>query len=363
MAQPRLRSMADYALALTGPRSVRLVEEEPADLGEDEVRVRTLFSGISTGTELAAYRATSPHLHKHWDPVRRLFVEDRVMTTGPYPLTTWGYEEVGEIVEVGARVRDLPTGTIVYGTWGHRSSAVVAAADARDRVLPAGADPVLGIFSHVGPVALNGILDSGLHLGETAAVFGLGVVGQITAQLALLAGTEVIGVDLVPLRLDIAARCGISLVLDGREGSSAERIKGLTNGRGADVSIEASGSYHALQEATRAVAYGSRVVAIGFFQGEGLGLFLGEEAHHNRVRIVVSQIGGVAPELQHRWDRLRLVQTFMGLAVEGRIELRPLITHIVRPEDAGELFELLDQKGEQALQTVLDFREPSRSGR
>jgi hypothetical protein len=64
-------------------------------------------------------------------------------------------------------------------------------------------------------------------------------------------------------------------------------------------------------------------VALGFFQGDAKGLYLGEEFHHNRINIVCSQIGGLAPELQHRWDRVRLVQTFMRLAAGGNCSCAP----------------------------------------
>jgi threonine dehydrogenase-like Zn-dependent dehydrogenase len=228
---------------------------------------------------------------------------------------------------------------------------------ARQRILPPDADPVLGVFSQIGAIALNGILDSAIRLGETVAVFGLGVVGQLVAQLSKLSGAEVIGVDPIPSRRDLATTLSCHHVLDANSGDVAHTIKALTNGRGADVCIEASGSTRALHEAVRACAYSSKVVALGFFQGEALNLRLGEEFHHNRINIVCSQISGRAPELQHRWDHARLVQTFMKLAVRGDIHLLPLITHMVPAADAPSLFKLLDERPAEALQAVLDFRE------
>jgi threonine dehydrogenase-like Zn-dependent dehydrogenase len=243
----------------------------------------------------------------------------------------------------------------VYGTWGHRSEAITEASHVRQRILPAGAEPLFGIFSHIGATALNGILDSGIRLGETIAVFGLGVVGQLVCQLARLSGAQVIAVDLIPMRLQMAEQLGAHHVLDGRAGSAAEAIKRLTGGRGADICIEASGSTQALNEACRACARDARVVTLGFFQGAAQGLYLGEEFHHNRIQIICSQIGGVAPELQQRWDRLRLVHTFMLLAAEGKLHLRPLITHIVPAPEAPTLFRLLDEAPADVLQAVLDF--------
>ena len=351
--------MSAFAVALVAPRQVRVVDEPAGVLGPGQVRVRTLYSGISAGTELAAYRGTSPYLHKRWDPSQRLFVQHDGAGSPSYPLTTWGYEEVGEVVERGSEIDDdhvLPLGTCVYGTWGHRSQAVLDAATARQRVLPTGVDPLLGIYSHIGPIALNGVLDTAVRLGETVAVFGLGVVGQLVAQLVHRAGARVVGVDGIAQRREMALTLGLDLALDPAE-PVAERIKELTANRGADVCVEASGSTRALHEATRACAYGARVVALGFYQGEAAGLFLGEEFHHNRISLVCSQIGGIAAELQQRWDRLRLVHTFMDLAARGDVRCTPLITHRVSAHDASAIYELLDARPHEVLQAVLDFRD------
>src|SRR4029079_11177023 len=116
-------------------------------------------------------------------------------------------------------------------------------------------------------------------------------------------------------------------VLDPADGGVAERIRDLTEGRGADVCLEVSGSYHALHEAVRSVAYSSRVCVAGFMQGEGAGLRVGEEFHHNRVALVGSQISGVAPALQHRWNYDRLARTAIQLASDKRLNVTDLITH------------------------------------
>ena len=342
------------ALVLNAPRTLAVVDVPDPELGPGDVRVRTLLSGISAGTELTSYRGTSPYLGKRWDADRRLFVAAGAREAS-YPVTNLGYEEVGEIVEVGAEVKDLAVGALVCGTWGHRTTHVATAEYARARRLPDGADPLVGIFSHMGPIALNGVLDAEIRLGETVAVFGLGVVGQLVAQLARLSGARVIGVDLVASRRELARRLGAEVTLDGADGDVAARIRELTGGRGADVCVEAAGSTRALHEAIRACAYSSKVVAMGFFQGEGAGLHLGEEFHHNRIDLVCSQISGVAPSLRHRWDRLRLIATFLELAARGRVEVAALVTHREPLDRAAALFELLDTRPAEALQTVLTF--------
>jgi len=338
-----------------GPKVVGVREYEDPALGPREVRLRTLYSGISAGTEMTAYRGSNPYLAKRWEPDRRLFVEGE--TSLEYPVEGWGYEEVGEVAEVGPEVTKVATGEIVYGTWGHRSTTVVDEGWAAARTLPAGVGPVVGVFSRIGAISLNAVLDADVHLGEYVAVFGQGVPGLIAAQLARLNGGTVIAVDGIPKRLELARELGADHVVDFNETSPAEEIKGLTEGRGADVSVEISGSYPALHEAIRSTAYNSKVVSAGFFQGEGAGLYLGEEFHHNRIRVVCSQISGLNPALDHRWSVERLERTVMALAAEGKISLEPLVTHVFDADEAAEAFQLLDQRPApgEVVQAILKF--------
>jgi 2-desacetyl-2-hydroxyethyl bacteriochlorophyllide A dehydrogenase len=338
-----------------GPKEVSVREYEDPPLGQGEVRLKTLFSGISAGTEMTAYRGSNPYLAKRWEPERRLFVEGE--TSLEYPIEGWGYEEVGEVSEVGPAVTKVRSGDVVYGTWGHRSSKVVDEDWAAARRLPPGVDPVIGVFSRIGAIALNAVLDADVHVGEYVAVFGQGVPGLIAAQLARLNGGTVIAVDSVPKRLELARELGAAHVVDFTEKGPAEEIKRLSEGRGADVSIEISGTYPALHEAIRSTAYNSKVVSAGFFQGEGTGLTLGEEFHHNRIRVVCSQISGLSPVLDHRWSVERLERTVMSLAAEGRISLQPLVTHAFDADDAHEAFRLLDQRPApgDVVQAVIKF--------
>lgn len=121
------------------------------------------------------------------------------------------------------------------------------------------------------------------------------------------------------------------------------------------MSIELTGSYAGLHEAVRATAYNSRVVCSGFLQGEGVGLRLGEEFHHNRIAIVCSQISGIRPDLAHRWSLDRLEETVIGLLARRELEAEALISHVLPIERADEAFVLLDSADPEVLQVILDF--------
>ncbi len=84
---------------------------------------------------------------------------------------------------------------------------------------------------------------------------------------------------------------------------------------------------------------------------------MGEEFHHNRIRVVCSQISGLNPALDHRWTLERLERTVMALAAQEKISLEPLVTHVFEADEASRAFELLDQRPApgEVVQTVLKF--------
>jgi threonine dehydrogenase-like Zn-dependent dehydrogenase len=96
-------------------------------------------------------------------------------------------------------------------------------------------------------------------------------------------------------------------------------------------------------------------VASGFYQGDAVGLRLGDEFHHNRVEIVCSQIGGVPAPLSGRWSVERLQRTFLRLVAEGQVDVAGLVSHVVPVADAADAYVLLDERPADALQVVLEF--------
>ncbi len=343
-------------VSFRAPRDVALVDCEEQPLQPGSVRVRTWYSGISAGTELTAYRGSNPYLTGTWDPGRRLFVTGT--PTHRYPVIGWGYSEVGAVVETADDVDPAAgprPGEVVYGIWGHRSDAVLPAASVSGRTLPAGADPLQGVFARVGAIALNAVLAADARLGDRVVVFGQGVIGLLATRLAVLAGTEVAAVDAHPDRLEAARAMGAAETIPaGVDGGAGAAVRAWTGG-GADSAIELSGSYHALHEATRAVVVDGTVVASGFYQGGAEPLRLGEEFHHNRVRILASQISGTPLALGPRWDQARLVSVFMDQVARGRVDVLGLVTDVVAAADVATAFRRLDAGDPDTLQVVLRF--------
>ncbi len=347
-----------YLVQLNEPRVVGIREYPAPGPGVGEVRLRTLYSGISAGTELTIYRGTNPYLEKEWDSRTALFLPgSRYLTGSPtfsYPVDVWGYSEVGEVEATGEEVSGLSIGDIVWGIWGHRSHAVLPAAKLIGHTLPPGIDPIVGTFDRVGAVALNAVLASGVCIGESVAVFGLGVIGLLATQLLISQGVEVLAIDTSRYRLELAAKFG-AIPFSTGDRDLALAIRDYTGGRGADRVIELSGAYPALHQAIRLAGVGGTVIAAGFYQGPATALALGEEFHHNQVTLVSSQIGSVPLALRDRWSRERLHTTVMRLCVGGRLDPMPLVSHVIPATQAAEAYRLLDSPPSEFMQVILRF--------
>ncbi len=337
------------AAFLTGPRQVEVREVSVGSPGPAEVQIQTLFSGISAGTEMNVYRGRAPQWEMRHDPETRLFAR----ADSPewrYPLP-YGYANVGRVVDIGAEVTQVAAGDVMFSYSPHQS--VVLAAAASTVLVPEGLDPKLAVLNANLNTALNGVLDARPSLGDVVVVSGLGVIGLLVTQLVRRAGAGlVVGVDRVSWRRELAKRTGADVVIDPGEGV-AEKVRALTQNRGADIVIEVSGAAPALNEAIRTVGFGGRVIAMSWYGGTFESLNLAGEFHHNRPRIFSSQVGAVNPDLGPLWDASRRQQVVSRLLTE--LDLNPLFTHEFPIERAPEAYAAVDGGADGLVQCVFTY--------
>lgn len=327
-----------------GGRTVQIVESgevechvyEPAPLAEGQVRVRTVRSAVSTGTEMTFYGrdASNVYLHKQWNEELRLFEPGTPSVDYPF---VFGYRAAGEVVE--SRSPDVAVGHRVYGNWRHTELTTMPAQRALDQSLPADLSWDDGVdIGQMGPICVNAVaFGGGEHAGGPAVVLGAGPVGLITAQIAAAEGAQVHVVDRVPERLQVARDLGLETVEAAEGVDVAATLKRRFGSEGIAVAWECTGSTFALHEAIRVVRRKGLVVAVGFYQGESRGLLLGDEFHHNGIRVVCGQIGNVHES--HTWPSLR--QRTIDLAVAGRLTLGGLPRLTLPVEQAAEAFAAL----------------------
>ncbi len=335
---------------LTETGGVECVRYKPAPLAEGHVRIRTARSAISSGTEMTFYGkdATNVYLHKRWNEELRLFEPGTASMA--YPLVI-GYRAAGEVVE--SRAGDVAIGTRVYGSWRHTELTSLPGDVALAQRLPDGLSWDDGVdIAQMGPICANAAAyGEGEHGGKPAAVFGAGVVGLLTAQMVRATGADPVHVvDRLAARLKIAASLGFETVDAASVEDVAASLKRRHGAEGIPVAWECTGSTRALHEAIRVVRRRGSVVAVGFYQGDGSALVLGDEFHHNGIRIVCGQIGNVHPG--HTWGTLRSGTIAMGLS--GQVVLGGLPRLTLPVEEAARGFAALQQPGD-VLQVALTY--------
>lgn len=332
------------------------MEGPPAD---GQVRLETLYTGLSAGTELTFLKNTNPYFHSRWDADRGVFVPGEASIH--YPVPFLGYMEVARVSE--SRNCAFARGDVVATTYGHKTGHT--SDPARDVLvrLPTGLDPLLGVFvAQMGPIAANGILHADaelfggqvLRLGQSlrdrpVLVIGAGAVGVMTALFARRAGAaEVVVADPSPFRRQRLDLMGF-VAMDEEEAWRHVRAHWHGGGeRGADFVFQTRAHASSLQTALRALRPQGTVIDLAFYQGGADVLRLGEEFHHNGLAIRCAQINRVPRGLGHLWDRRRLALETVGLLQEESASiLRDMITHIVEFDEAPAfLSALLDRRAD-----------------
>jgi 2-desacetyl-2-hydroxyethyl bacteriochlorophyllide A dehydrogenase len=341
-----------------GGRTVRIQSGGTVDchhypvgaLAPGHVRVRTVRSAISPGTELTyiGTGASNPYLHRHWDPALRLF--DAGPASISYPIV-FGYRAAGKVVESATAA--VPVGTRVYGKWRHTELIALPAEVAAEQRIPDALsfDDAVDL-GQMAPIGMNAVAYAGDELrGTPTVVFGAGLVGLIVAQLAAASGASAVHVvDRLGSRLEIAKSRGLETLLSAEDVDVARELKLRLGPDAIAVVFECTGSTRALHEAIRTVRRRGRVVAVGFYQGESTGLFLGDEFHHNGVEIRSAQIGNIQPD----WSMARLRARVIELALGGRIALGGLPRVTFAVDDAAEAFAAM-MRPETVLQAAFTY--------
>lgn len=325
-----------------GPKQVEIRQESVAPVGPNDVRVRSLVSGVSAGSELLVYRGDAPS-----------DLQPDLPTVGGdfgFPIK-FAYASVGRVIEVGSGVTRLALDDLVFVHHPHQTEYVVPA-DAPIR-LPEGLPPDVGVFAANLETAVNVVLDAHPRLGEAVLVAGQGVVGLlITMLLRRVGATPIVTVDLHERRRAASTSAGADHVLPA-DVDLVDAVLELTDRRGVDVAIEASGNPAALQACIDATAFAGTVVIASWYGTRDVSLNLGGRFHRGRSRIKSSQVSTLDPALEPRWDRARRSSVVAVLLQE--LPLNRLITHRFPLSQAAAAYELLDRGAGACLQVVLDY--------
>lgn len=340
-------ALENPSIVLTGDGRVEVVEFPVPDLPDRHARVRLSVGAVSTGTEttmIRNLRASPRELEKPWHI---------------------GYTGAGYIEEVGPEVTGLAPGTPVatYGgpyVWHSRHVCV-----SPNLIVPTTLPLEQAAFCGIGAVAVHGVRNAHIHLGERVGVMGLGVLGQITAQFARAAGAWVIASDPIETRRRIATELGADVVVSSDEWDSA--VQEFTNGTGLDAVLCVAGTPDSnvpAVQALQAVRFQGRVVLVGNVKTE----WPREMMFSKEATVMVSRATGLGrydpvyeadsvdiPITTARWTEGRNLETFVRFAEAGRVRVEPLISARMSVYDASAAYDRLINQPDKTLAIVLSF--------
>jgi len=296
MARKPAADESGRALWFDAPRHCALKQETFATEGEGEVVVRTLFSGISRGTESLVFGGNVPE--SEYERMRAPHQAGEF----PFPVK-YGYAAVGVVEEGPERL----VGRAVFSLHPHQDRFRVAASTVH--LLPQTLPPQRAVLAANMETALNIVWDAGIQPGDRVAVFGAGVVGLLVARLATsIIGTDVVISDIEPERAETAAALGLHF-------SPPDAVPD-----NCDVLINASASSEALATALDHAGFEARIVEASWYGERYAHLPLGGAFHAKRLSIVSSQVAALPPGKRARWDTRRRMTKALELLGDDRLD-------------------------------------------
>lgn len=354
--------MESQRIVFTAPGQAELQRFQLDEtLEPGEMLVETLRTLISPGTEGAWYSG-----------LQRDVSGDRFQ----YPIYP-GYCHMGQVVRVAPDVTEYQVGDWVVTGAGHASHVKVSAkrpltfahSDLRLPIakVPAGLPPEQAPFAKMAEIAITAVRIAHFSLGDRVLVLGLGMVGNLAAQLFQLAGATVMATDLIPFRLERAKACGIANVVNRAEVDVEEAVMEWTKGRGADVVVESVGLSELILQAIGLTRRLGQVILLGTPRQKATvnptPAFW--KAHMKGVTIVGALRCLFYPlhESPHHRHSVRedLEQVLAWLA-EGRLVVGPLHTHTFSPERCQEAYQAILYDKAHCLGVVLDWSRPAPGG-
>ncbi len=323
-------------------RAVEVREEPDRPPGPGEVRIRTICSAVSHGTEMLVYRGEAPAgLTLDLPALRGSF---------RFPVK-YGYASVGRVAEAGPGVQSPAPGDLVFTHHPHQTVYTVPAG--MPVVLPEGLPPETGVFLANLETAVNVLLDAPVLVGEVVVILGPGVVGLLLTQLVRRHLPAVLlTVEPFAHRRALSLALGADAALDPRQ-DVPSAVAARSEGRGADLVLETSGQPAALQAALDVAGLEGRVVVVSWYGTKPVEVDLGSAFHRRRLRVISSQVGHLPGALLPRWDAARRRRVAARLL--PALTLAPLVSHRIPFDRAAEAYALVDAHPDQVVQVVLTY--------
>jgi len=351
-------------------------------IGPGTVMVKNHYSLISSGTEGSSVTAARKSLigKAKERPQQAKQVLDTLKKQGPVQTyravmkkldaySPLGYSSAGEVIEVGACIQDISVGDkVACGGGDYANHAEIISVPSNLCVkLPENADLKRAAYNTLGAIALQGIRQADLRLGESCAVIGLGLLGQLTCLMLRAGGIRTFGIDIDPDAVETASKhCCDEAWIRPSPGLSS-KIENQTGGLGVDAVIITAGtsSLDPINSAGQLARKRGRVVVVGavptgfdrdpYWYKKELELRMSCSYGPGRYDPEYEEKGIDYPAAYVRWTEKRNMQAFQELVHSGRIDLSYLTTHEFTLEDAPQAYDMIVSRSEPFLGIVLKY--------
>jgi predicted dehydrogenase/threonine dehydrogenase-like Zn-dependent dehydrogenase len=366
---------------LVGQGKASIVNVPSPVVGKGHVLVEVAYSVISSGTEVSGVQNSGKSLVQRVieqpQNIKKLTdffrekglqktlakVEEKKSKKEPT-----GYSCSGIVIAVGEDVEDFQPGDRVACAGAGKANHAEIVLVPKNLVvkIPEGCCLEDAASVTLGSIAMQGVRRTDPKLGETIAVFGLGLLGQLTVQLLKAAGCQVIGLDLDQKRIQTATQSGLDYGFVSHEIDLEKEVLYRTNGKGVDATIIAASSQSnsIVQQAMQITRKKGKIVVVG---AVGLGLqrspFYEKELDFliscsygpGRYDPVYEEQGLDYPYAYVRWTEKRNMQAYLRLIAEGKINLKPILETTYHIDDAEKAFQVLNNAADKPLGVIISY--------
>jgi len=360
---------------------IQVLDVPPPALGKGMILVQNHYSLISPGTEGSTIRVAKKSLigKAKERPQQVKQVMDVLKQQGPVQTyravrkkldaySPLGYSSAGEVVEIAPDVKGFSVNDLVAcgGVEYANHAEIVAVPQNLCVKLPPYADLKKASYNTLGAIALQGVRQADLKIGEACVVIGLGMVGQLTSIMLRASGIKVIGIDIDSEVVSIAREHCTDLAFTRNEPALERKIYDFTKTIGADAVIitAATKSLDPINFAGRILRKKGRVVVVGdiptgfdrepFYKKE-IDVRMSCSYGPGRYDPNYEEKGMDYPVGYVRWTEKRNMEAFQELINSGKIDIDYLTTHVFDLEDAARAYDLILKKGEPFLGILFKY--------
>ena len=335
---------------ITEPFKTAVREVELADPAPNQILIAAEYSGVSAGTELAVYTGTHQWL------------KDPNLPDWKFPFRS-GYSAAGRVLKVG---KDFPGGFAegdrVSFPGNHASAELLTVGHERCRVwkLPDSLSFEKASVACISRYGMGVSVRAGITAGRSAAVLGLGIIGQFSLRCLLAAGAgPVVGIDAVKMRRDAALAAGADHVIDPADGDIKQQLQAFLGTKGAEIVGDATGVPDAIPTAMSLACDAGQVVVVGSPRGRANNVNFYDDLHRRYIEVTGAH-GNMLFEPAHTrlagaWDIDKAQRWLLGAMANKRLSLDGLVTQTITPQQLGTAYDGLLHKKDEYLGVVVKW--------